>query len=173
MASLHLIYPSTTPTTLQKWIELIYSQKVSFHLTNPPPKKKQHASPEDFEERLPSAGAGAVLVAEMGPMQMPGRPVVPGAKRKDGGTEFTTSNGDLLQDGYALYNYPGKKDEYMDLDHSQRERSDVAWTHDLFMVKVLIFVFVDGYQHSKSNRSTAHELESISNLPPNNYNPWL
>lgn len=59
---------------------------------------------------MPSAGAGAVLVAEMGPLQMPGRPVAPGAKRKDGGTEFTTSNGDLLQDGYTLYNYPGKNE---------------------------------------------------------------
>jgi len=37
-----------------------------------------------FQERLPSAGGGAVLVAEMGPLQMPGRPAAPGAKRKDG-----------------------------------------------------------------------------------------
>lgn len=41
------------------------------------------------------------------------------------------------------------------------------------MVKVLIFVFVDGYQQLKSNRSIAHELESISNLPRKNYNAWF
>ena len=102
--------------SLQKWnppnkhIQLFFVQKVkliyinSIYIITPPPKtqnKRIHPVkvPQNapLEERLPSACTGAVLVAEMGPLQMPGRPVAPGAKRKDGCKEstFTSVNGDL------------------------------------------------------------------------------